>query len=72
MSNIVNATYEKLPVGGTGVVRPTDGQSDEEFQVDVKIARDMESQGLIEISNPHRESQSGNGYVDAFMIKRLA
>lgn len=46
-------------------------QSDADFQNDVREARRMADDGLIQITNEHPEKLSGHSHIDAIQFKLL-
>lgn len=61
---------EELGDNGERYYRPADGQSLEHFQFDVERIERYEGEGLLEIvGTPHRESQSGQRYVDNLRLR---
>lgn len=72
MNNASN-TYEKTKVGMTGSMHTSSGIDAEleAFQTIVDDFNRLESEGLIEITTRHTESQSGRHYVDLVKFKRI-
>jgi hypothetical protein len=55
--------------GGEVMLAPHEGQDLESFQFDVGRARDWERQGLLLVTLEHKESMSGQDYVDRLKIR---
>lgn len=61
---------EELGDNGERWYHPADGQSLEHFQLDVERIERYEAEGILEIiGTPHRESQSGQRYVDNLQLR---
>ena len=66
--------YETTEIGATTMIR-AEGDSIEAleaFKSDVDAVAALAAEGLVEIKQQHRESQSGARYVDVVSFKRLA
>jgi hypothetical protein len=50
-------------------IAPEDGQDLEAFQASVSFLRDYEQSGYLIITRQHKESYTGNRYVDRVRIK---
>jgi hypothetical protein len=55
--------------GGEVMLAPRADQDLESFQVDVRRVRDLDHQGLVEITLEHPESMSGHRYIDRVRLR---
>lgn len=71
---IGRSIYEKTLIGKTGSTQVYGSNKPEleAFQEVVRELEQLESDGLITITNRHPESESGFRYIDLVLFKRLA
>lgn len=74
MGTAVSNLFESLEISESGTLKPKKAGMDELalFQADVAEARDMESKGLLTITQEHPESQSGLRMIDLVTFRREA
>lgn len=71
MTTTAREKYQATAVGATATLHPAAKQSDELFQSDVREVQRMQEEGLVTITNEHRESESGRRLIDLIVFKRL-
>lgn len=71
MSQTIATAYEKTEIGQIGRIRLETGVDGEHFQAEVKLAYKYEDDGMIEVMQEHKESETGKRYVDLLLFRRL-
>lgn len=78
---LAKRTFEATPIGGLGTMSTSsllsigagvDESGYERFAAEVAVLEAMEQDGLVRIEFRHRETSTGNRYIDLVRFTRLA